>query len=125
MSGQGFLYGLRLPVSPFPTPAQSQVLCVNGPTVSEYYGLIRLPKGLRFPYLAFRVHLPVLGSVVDKYPMHLPMTGTLWVSQVPGVSLHTCHALSRPRQTLGELTILLSLYWLLGPLNHRRLHYPR
>ncbi len=35
MSGQGFLYGLRLPVSPFPTPAQSQVLCVNGPTVSE------------------------------------------------------------------------------------------
>ena len=107
------------------------MLCVNGPTVSEYYGLIRLPKGLRFPYLAFRVHLPVPGSVVDKYPMHLPMTGTLRASQVPNVSLYlrisqtTCHALSRPRQTLGELTKALSLYRLLGPLNHRRLHYPR
>ncbi len=111
MSGQGFLYGLRLSVSPHRTCTVPQVRC----------GLIRLPKSLRFPYLAFRVHLPVPGSVVDKYPMHLPMTGTLRASQVPDVSLHThrpdvlqgCHALSRPRQTLGELTKALSLYRLL------------
>ena len=99
---------------------------VNGPTVSEYYGLIRLPKGLRLPYLAFRVCLPVSGQVVDKKkPMHLPVTGTLWVSQVLGVSLHACHALCRPRQTLGELTRALSLFWLLGPLHHRHLHHAR
>ena len=30
--------------------------------------------------------------------------GTIWASQVLGVSLHTCHALSRPRQTLSNLT---------------------
>jgi len=38
---------------------------VNGPTVSEYYGLIRPPKGYRLPYLVFRLCLPVPGLVVD------------------------------------------------------------
>ena len=99
---------------------------VNGPTVSEYYGLIRLPMGLRHPYnFSLRLRLPVPEYVVDKYPMHLPMTGTHRASQVPGVSLHTCHALCRPRQALGELTKVPSLCWLLVPLHHRHLHYPR
>jgi len=103
-----------------------QVLFANGPTVSEYYGLIRLPMGLRLPYnFSLRLRLPARGSVVDKDPMHLPTTGTLRASQVPGVSLHTCHALCRPRQALGELTNTLSLCWLLVPLHHRHLHYPR
>jgi hypothetical protein len=38
--------------------------------------------------------------------LHLPArAGTIWASQVLGVSLHTCHALARPRQTLGNLTL--------------------
>ncbi len=82
----------------------------NGPTVSEYYGLIRLPEGLRLPYyFSIRLRLPAHGPVVDKDPMHLPTSGTPRASQVPGVSLHTCHALCRPRQALGELTNLRSL----------------
>jgi hypothetical protein len=98
---------------------------VNGPTVSEYYGLIRLPKGLRLPYnLSFRVCLPAPGPIVGN-PMYRPIAGTHRASQVPGASLHTCHALSRPRQALGELTKALSLCWLLVPLHHRRLLYPR
>ena len=98
---------------------------VNGPTVSEYYGLIRLPKGLQLPYnLSFRVCLPAPGPIVGN-PMYRPSAGTHRASQVPGVSLHTCHALCRPRQALGELTKALSLCWLLIPLHHRRLHYPR
>ena len=98
---------------------------VNGPTVSEYYGLIRLPKGLRLPYhFSFRVRLPAPGPIVGN-PMYRPSAGTHRVSQVPDASLHTCHALSRPRQSLGELTKTLSLCWLLAPLPHRRLHYPR
>jgi hypothetical protein len=35
---------------------------VIGPTVSEYYGLIRLPDRLRHPYLMFRFRLPVSRS---------------------------------------------------------------
>jgi hypothetical protein len=132
MSVQGFLYGLRLPVNPFPW--QIADLHVIGPTVSEYYGLIRLPKGHQHPYnFSLRVRLPAHRTVVDKEPMHSSMAGTLRISQawpelgrrVPGVSLHTCHALSRPRQTLGGLTKALSLYWLLEPLHHRHLHYPQ
>ena len=65
MSGQGFLYGLRLPVSPF--PRQIADLPVIGPTVSEYYWLIRLPKGHQHPYnFSLRVRLPAHGAVVDK-----------------------------------------------------------
>jgi len=30
-----------------------------------------------------------------------------------GVSLHTCHALARPRQTLGNLTLSVALFRLL------------
>ena len=45
MSGQCFLCGLRMPVSPFPN--------VNGVTVSEYFGLIRLPKVFGFPTWCF------------------------------------------------------------------------
>ena len=38
--------------------------------------------------------------------LHLPArAGIIWASQVLGVSLHTCHALARPRQTLGNLTL--------------------
>ncbi len=97
---------------------------VNGPTVSEYYGLIRLPKGLRLPYnLSFRVCLPAPGPIVGN-PMYRPSAGTHRVSQVPDASLHTCHALCRPRQSLGELTKALSLCWLLEPLRHCRLHHP-
>jgi hypothetical protein len=95
---------------------------VNGPTVSEYYGLIRLPKGLRLPYhFSFRVCLPAPGPIVGN-PIYRPSTGTHRVSQVPDASLHTCHALRGPRQTLGELTKTLSLHWLLVPLLHRHLH---
>jgi hypothetical protein len=106
---------------------------VNGPTVSEYYGLIRLPKGLRLPYhFSFRVRLPAPGPIVGN-PMYRPSAGTHRVSQVPDASLHTCHALRGPRQTLGELTKTLSLCWLLPqghrddvvPLRHRPLHHPR
>ena len=97
---------------------------MNGPTVSEYYGLIRLPKGLRLPYnLSFRVCLPAPGPIVG-IPMYRPSPGTHRASQVPDASLHTCHALCGPRQSLGELTKALSLCWLLEPLRHRRLHYP-
>ena len=98
---------------------------VNGPTVSEYYGLIRLPMGLRLPYhFSFRVRLPAPGPIVGN-PMYRPSAGTHRVSQVPDASLHTCHALRGPRQTLGQLTKTLSLCWLLVPLLHRRLHHPR
>ena len=111
-------------------PLRATAVCqplphVNGPTVSEYYGLIRLPKGLRLPYnLSFRVCLPAPGPIVGN-PMYRPSPGTHRASQVPDASLHTCHALSRPRQALGELTKALSLCWLLEPLRHRRLHHPR
>ena len=41
-------------------PSPLAVSCrVNGPTVSEYYGLIRLPVRLRLSYLVFRFGLPV------------------------------------------------------------------
>ena len=77
---------------------------VNGPAVSEYYGLIRPPMGLRLPYhFSFRVRLPAPGPIVGN-PMYRPSAGTHRVSQVPDASLHTCHALRGPRQTLGELT---------------------
>ena len=68
------------------------------------------PKGLRFPYLAFRVHLPVFGSVVDKYPMHLPMTGTLRASQVPDVSLHILG--DNPVDFFREKILILHSLWL-------------
>jgi len=74
---------------------------VNGPTVSEYYGLIRLPGDHRLLYLSFRFCLPE----------HCP--GATRVSQVPGASLHASHALCGPRQTLGALTLSRALYWLL------------
>lgn len=111
-------------------PLRATAVCqplphVNGPTVSEYCGLIRLPKGLRLPYnLSFRVCLPAPGSIVGN-PMYRPSAGTHRASQVPDASLHTCRALCRPRQALGELTKALSLCWLPVPLHHRRLHYPR
>jgi len=66
---------------------------VIGPTVSEYYGLIRLPGGLRLSYLFFRVCLPAF------------LPGTCRVSQVLNASLHASHTLCGPRQTLGALTI--------------------
>jgi hypothetical protein len=120
MSGQGYLYGLRLPVSPFPW--QIADLHVIGPTVSEYYGLIRLPKGLRLPYnFSLRVRLPATMSGTLRISQAWPELGR----RVLGVSLHTCHALSRPRQTLGGLTMAPSLCWLLAPLHHRHLLYPQ
>jgi len=70
-----------------------QVLCVIGPTVSEYYGLIRLPGGLRLSYLLFRVRLPASCQESSR------------VSQVLNASLHASHTLSGPRQILGALTI--------------------
>ena len=48
------------PRFPLWAPAVCQSLPhVIGPTVSEYYGLIRLPEGLRLPYFFFRFRLPV------------------------------------------------------------------
>jgi hypothetical protein len=41
---------------------------------------------------------------VAHYPYPLAFPGAIRASQVPSVSLHTCRALRRPRQTLGELT---------------------
>jgi hypothetical protein len=69
-------------------PYRLRVLHLHPPQVR--CGLIRLPKGLRFPYnFSLRLRLPAHGSVVDKDPMHLPTAGTLRASQVPGSSLHT------------------------------------
>ena len=59
------------------------------------------------------------------YPYPHAFPGATRASQVPSISLCTCRALCRPRQTLGELTKSLPLYWLLEPLGHRRLHHPR
>lgn len=78
---------------------------VNGPTVSEYYGLIRLPGNRRLLYLSFRIRLPELCP------------GATRVSQVPGASLHASHALCGPRQTLRALTRFSALFVLAsGPL---------
>ena len=77
MSGQGLLCGLRLSVSPFPTRTALHLatLVLSGqgqdrtgtrhkcPTVSEYYGLIRLPGSLRLPYLSFRPRLARNGRL--------------------------------------------------------------
>ena len=54
---------------------------VNGPTVSEYYGLIRLPKGLRLPYLTFRVRLPASQEPIGspKFRAFLSTHATLFV----------------------------------------------
>jgi len=54
--GKVYLCELRVPVSPFPPAVSCRVI---GPTVSEYYGLIRLPARLRLSYLMFRFGLPV------------------------------------------------------------------
>jgi len=59
--------------------------------------------------------------VLSVPPTWFQHPGAARVSQVPGISLHACHALRRPRQTLQDLTIAVPLCWLLGPLNHRRL----
>ena len=88
-------------------PLQAVAACqplpnVNGPTVSEYYGLIRLPKGLRLPYhFSFRVRLPAPGPIVGN-PMYRPSAGTHRVSQVPDASLHT----HRP-DVLRDATLLV------------------
>jgi len=62
-------------------------------------------------------------SVVAYLCRRLRLPGTAWASQVLNVSLPTCRALRRPRQTLGALTIPCALCWLLRPLTHRRLLY--
>jgi len=86
---------------------------VSGVTVSEYYGLIRLPHRHWLSYLVFRsAYLPSFFGA-----------GTLRVSQVPDASRHTYHALDGPRQALGELTLTFSLCWLRTPLSPRHLHY--
>ena len=56
---------------------------VNGPTVSEYYELIRLPASHQFPRLSVRLSYP-------------SMMGTYRVSQVPDTSLPACHGLRTP-----------------------------
>jgi len=52
---------------------------------------------------------------------HLLLVGFTYLSEqeppgspkFSGVSLHTCHALARPRQTLGNLTLSVAPFWLL------------
>jgi hypothetical protein len=41
------------------TDARQPLPRVNGATVSEYYGLIRLPPGLRLAYFTFGFAYPV------------------------------------------------------------------
>ena len=52
-----------------------------GPTVSEYYGLIRPPDCLRLSYLAFRFRLPVLQELSGspKFSTFLSPHATLFV----------------------------------------------
>ncbi len=55
---------------------------VNGPTVSEYYGLIRLPKGLRLPYnFSLRLRLPASQEPIGspKFLAFLSTHATLFV----------------------------------------------
>jgi len=63
-----------------PSPRE---LCshVIGPTVSEYYGLIRLPDCLRLPYFLFRFRLPVLQELSGspKFSTFLSTHATLFV----------------------------------------------
>ncbi len=82
---------------------------VNGPTVSEYYGLIRLPGVFSSPTLAF-------GRLTCRRQRASLLTGpgTTRASQVPVASLHASRALCGPRQTLGALTIAHALCWLLA-----------
>ena len=60
------------------------------------------------------------GKLPENFEAHIvtePMhkrTGTNRVSQVPDISLHTCHALCGPRQALENLTNAVLLYWLLA-----------
>lgn len=76
------------PRFPLWAPAVCQSLPhVIGPTVSEYYGLIRLPGGLRLFCLPASCQEP---------------SGSLKFSNA---SLHASHTLYGPRQILGALTI--------------------
>ena len=62
-------------------------------------------------------------SVVAYLCRRHRLPGTAWASQVLNVSLPTCRALRRPRQTLGTLTKACTPCGLLRPLTHRRLLY--
>jgi hypothetical protein len=81
---------------------------VNGPTISEYYGLIRLPTSHRLPYLTFRYGLPVSLSG-GQLPNTLQESGTHRVSQVLDVSLQACHALNLDPDRPSENSPLRSL----------------
>jgi hypothetical protein len=105
MSGQGFLYRLRILSVPSPCerPYRLGVLWTD-PT----------PEGLRLSYLSFQFGLPV--SPDGGYPTPSSSFGQeLFGSpKFYNISLHTCHALRGPRQTLRNLTSLaVPLCWLL------------
>jgi len=94
---------------------------VIGPTVSEYYGLIRLPNGHQLPYFFFRLSLPASAWMslvtVPTYADQEPSGPPKFL-----VFLSTHATLyGRPRQALGALTKAGSLHGLLVPLDHRHL----
>ena len=74
LSRTGFLCRLRTTVNPFPMQTALPP--------SEYYGLIRLPKGHRSAFVVVGTTYLLEG---------FPEAGTIRASQVPGASLHACH----------------------------------
>jgi hypothetical protein len=87
---------------------------VSGATVSEYYGLIRLPTGLPSSSVWLGRRTYKQGAVIGRFRLTsvsgFPLVwlsnrisyttstvpGADGASQVPDVSLHTCHALMTP-----------------------------
>ena len=63
--------------------------------ISDYYELIRLPEDLRSP----RILLSSPTSFLEEY---------FWISQVPAITLPTCHGLTTP-QVRHNLTLAIAL----------------
>ena len=83
-----------------------QMLCVNGATVSEYYGLIRLPPDLRLPYFSFGLaYLPLAFLPRDRSRVGLPSSCVL-------LSTHTM-LLVDPGRPSRTSPITVPLCWLL------------
>ena len=83
----GFPMQATTACQPLPhTCTEPQVLCVNGSPVSEYYRLIRPPRGHWPSYLVFRIGLPVSGTsrvsqVLVRFSRHMPRS--LWTPADP------------------------------------------
>ena len=79
---------------------------VIGPTVSEYYEVIRLPADRQVALRFARLTLPE----TDRHAALC--SGIYRASQVPGASVHTYHVLDDPGGPSGILPLAIPLYWL-------------